>query len=315
MVAYLLRRAGQLLVTLLLTSIAVFAIIYAVPGGPELTIAGPNATPEQLESVRERLGLDQPVPVQYLKWLMAAVRGDLGHSLASQVPVTELLGQRFPATVQLICFTLIIGLILALPVGVYAAMRPNGIVARVASVAQIVLLATPSFWLGILFIWIFGLRLGWFATYSDFVPFPQDPLAAVKSSALPALTLGLFMAAVLIRFVRSAVSDALREPFILAVRAKGIPEWRVVTRHAFRNALLPIVTVVGLQLGAFVGGTVVTESIFNYPGLGRLVFTSVVARDYPVVQGSLLLVVMCFVVINMVVDLLYAVLDPRVRAG
>lgn len=315
MIRYLLQRFSQLLITLLLTSVAVFAIIYAVPGSPEITIAGPNATPEQLGAVRERLGLDQPLPVQYARWLAGAVRGDLGLSLASQVPVTELLGERFPATVQLIVFTLAIGLAIALPIGSYAAMRPRGIVARVASLAQIILLATPSFWLGIILIWVFGLTLGWFSTYSDYVPFAEDPAAAVRNSALPALTLGLFMAAVLIRFVRSAVWDALHEPFIRAVRAKGVPEWRVVSHHGFRNALLPIVTVVGLQLGAFVGGTVVTESIFNYPGLGRLVFTSVLARDYPVVQGSLLLVVVCFVVINMVVDLLYAVLDPRVRAA
>jgi peptide/nickel transport system permease protein len=315
MTRHLLQRISQLLVTLLLTSIAVFAIIYAVPGSPEITIAGPNATPEQLAAVRERLGLDQPLPVQYVNWLVGAVRGDLGLSLASQVPVTELLGERFPATIQLIVFTLAVGLTIALPIGSYAAMRPRGIVARVASLAQIILLATPSFWLGIILIWVFGLNLGWFSTYSDYVPFHEDPSAAIRSSALPALTLGLFMAAVLIRFVRSAVWEALHEPFIRAVRAKGVPEWRVVSHHGFRNALLPIVTVIGLQLGAFVGGTVVTESIFNYPGLGRLVFTSVIARDYPVVQGSLLLVVVCFVVINMVVDLLYAVLDPRVRAA
>lgn len=262
-----------------------------------------------------RLGLDQPVVVQYFRWLGNALQGDLGTSLAFQVPVLELLGDRFVATVQLIGFTLVIGIVLAVPLGTLAALRPRSVVARITSLAQVILLATPSFWLGIMFIWLLGLELGWFATYSDYVPFFEDPARAIKNSALPALTLGLFMAAVLLRFVRSAVWDALHEPFIRVVRAKGAPEWRVVTHHALRNALVPIVTVVGLQLGGFVGGTVVTESIFNYPGLGRLVFTSVVARDYPVVQGSLLLVVVCFVFINMFVDLLYAVLDPRVRVS
>ncbi|MGA4668779.1 ABC transporter permease [Propionibacteriaceae bacterium Y1923] len=315
MVRYLAKRFLQLLVTMFLSSVAVFFIIYAVPGSPETTIAGPNATPEQLAQVRARLGLDQPVVVQYLKWLGNAVQGDLGTSLAFQVPVIDLLSTRFVATVQLIGFTLVIGLVLAIPLGTYAALRPKSVVARVTSVVQVVLLATPSFWLGIMFIWLLGLELGWFATYSDYVPFFEDPGRAIRNSALPALTLGLFMAAVLLRFVRSAVWDALHEPYIRVVRAKGAPEWRVVTHHALRNALVPIVTVVGLQLGGFVGGTVVTESIFNYPGLGRLVFTSVVARDYPVVQGSLLLVVVCFVFINMFVDLLYAVLDPRVRVS
>lgn len=315
MLGYLLRRFGQLFITLLLTSVAVFFIIYAVPGNPETTIAGPNATPEQLAEVRRRLGLDQPAATQYYRWLLAAVQGDLGRSLAFQVPVTSLLASHFIATVQLIVFTLIIGLVLAIPAGTYAALRPRSIIARIANVAQVVLLATPSFWLGIIFIWALALHLGWFTTYSDYVSFFDDPGGAIRNSALPALTLGLFMAAVLMRFVRSAVWDALHEPFIRVVRAKGAPEWRVVTNHALRNALVPIVTVVGLQLGAFVGGTVVTEAIFNYPGLGRLVFTSVIARDYPVVQGALLLVVVSFVVINMIVDLLYAVLDPRVRVS
>lgn len=312
---FLIKRIGQLLITLFLSSVAVFFIIHAVPGSPEVAIAGPNATPEQLDEVRRRLGLDQPIFVQYFLWLGNAMQGDLGVSLASGVPVTEMLGERFAATLQLIIFTLVIGLALALPLGTYAALRPRGIVAAITSVSQVVLLAMPSFWLGIMFIWVFGLRLGWFATYSDYVPFHRDPAAAVLNSALPAIVLGLFMAAVLLRFVRSSVWEALREPYIRAVRAKGANEARVVVRHALRNGLLPIITVIGLQMGGFVGGTVVTESIFNYPGLGRLVFTSVNVRDYPVVQGTLLLVVVSFVVINMVVDVLYALLDPRVRVS
>ncbi|GAA4908324.1 ABC transporter permease [Tessaracoccus lubricantis] len=315
MARFLVKRFGQLLITLFLSSIAVFFIIHAVPGSPEVAIAGPNATPEQLAEVRRRLGLDQPVALQYLYWLGSALKGDLGLSLASQVPVTQLIVERLAATLQLIAFTLVVGLSIALPVGTYAALRPRGVVAAVASVAQVVLLATPSFWLGIMFIWLFGLSLRWFTTYSDYIPFFTDPLAALSNSALPALVLGLFMAAVLVRFVRSSVWDALREPYIRAVRAKGAQEPRVVVRHALRNGLLPIITVIGLQMGGFVGGTVVTESIFNYPGLGRLVFTSVNVRDYPVVQGSLLVVVVSFVVINMIVDVLYAVLDPRVRVS
>lgn len=313
MSSHLARRIGQLLVVVALSSIVVWILIYAVPGSPETTIAGPNASSEQLAEVRTRLGLDQPVPVQYLSWLGNAVTGDLGQSLTSQTSVTELLGQRLPATFQLVLATVLLGLSIALPVGTWAALRPKGIIARLATGYQVLLLATPSFWLGIIFIWLFGLQLGWFATGSAYFSLLRDPLRAIENLVLPALTLGLFMGAVLVRFVRAAVTDALNEPHVRTARAKGASEFRVIVNHALRNASLPVLTVTGLQLGAFIGGTVVTESIFNYPGLGRLVYTAVIARDYPVVQGTLLFVVVSFTVINMIVDVLYAVLDPRVR--
>lgn len=315
MFIHLARRLGQLVVVVLLGSIVVWAITYAVPGRPEIAIAGPNATPEQLAAVRERLGLDQPVVLQYLTWLKNALVGDFGQSLSSRMPVTELLGQRIPATIQLVVLTMTIGLLIALPFGTWAAVRPKGVVARIATGFQVLLLAMPSFWLGIVFVWLFGLKLGWFGTQSDYVPFWQDPISALYNTFLPALTLGLFMAAVLMRFVRSSVTDQLTEPYVRTARAKGAGELRVTVVHALRNALLPVLTITGLQLGAFIGGTVVTESIFNYPGLGRLVFTSVQSSDYPVVQGALLLIVVAFVLINMTVDVLYAVLDPRVRVS
>lgn len=313
MLSFLVRRVGQVLVVVLLSSIAVWMIIYAVPGSPETTIAGPNASPEQLASVRTRLGLDQPVPVQYLAWLGHALQGDLGESLTSTLPVTELVGQRLPATLQLVVSTMVVGLVIAIPAGSWAAVRPHGVVTKILNVYQVVLLATPSFWLGILLIWTFGLKLGWFATEARYVSVFDDPGEALANLVLPTLTLGLFMAAVLMRFVRSAVSDALAQPHVTMARSKGITERRVLLNHALRNASLPVVTVTGLQLGALIGGTVVTESIFNYPGMGRLAYTAVMGRDYPVVQGTLLLVVVSFVVINLVVDVLYTVLDPRVR--
>lgn len=313
MARFLLRRIGQLLIVVLLSSMAVWAIIYAVPGSPETSIAGPNASPEQLQTVRERLGLDRSVPVQYLSWLGHAVRGDLGSSLTSTLPVTTLVGQRLPATLQLISTTMIVGLVIAIPFGSWAALRPRSWFARGVNFYQVLLLATPSFWLGILFIWLFGLKLGWFATESRYVSIFSEPGEALVNLALPTLTLGLFMGAVLIRFVRSSVTESLAEPHVTMARSKGLSERRVIANHALRNAALPVLTVTGLQLGAFIGGTVVTESIFNYPGMGRLAYTAVIARDYPVVQGTLLLVVVSFVVINLVVDVLYTVLDPRVR--
>lgn len=313
MARFLLRRAGQLLAVVLLSSMAVWGIIYAVPGSPETSIAGANASPEQLQAVRERLGLDRSVPAQYLSWLGHAVRGDLGASLTSTLPVTTLLAQRLPATLQLICTTMVVGLVIAIPFGSWAALRPRSLFARGVNLYQVLLLATPSFWLGIVFIWLFGLKLGWFATESRYVSFFDDPAEALANLALPTLTLGLFMGAVLIRFVRSSVTESLAEPHVTMARSKGLAERRVIANHALRNAALPVLTVTGLQLGAFIGGTVVTESIFNYPGMGRLAYTAVIARDYPVVQGTLLLVVVSFVVINLVVDVLYTVLDPRVR--
>jgi len=310
---FLYRRLGQLLAVVFLSSIAVWAIIYAVPGSPETTIAGPNASAEGLQAVRVRLGLDRPITMQYLSWLQHAVTGDLGQSLTSTMPVTSLLGQRLPATLQLVLSTVMAGVAIALPVGVWAALKPHGVLAKMANIFQVFLLATPSFWLGILLIWLFGLKLGWFSTESRYVSIFEDPGEALINLALPTLTLGLFMAAVLLRFVRSSIGAALLEPHVITARSKGLSERRVIVNHALRNAALPILTVTGLQLGAFIGGTVVTESIFNYPGMGRLAYTAVIARDYPVVQGTLLLVVVSFVVINLIVDLLYTVLDPRVR--
>ncbi len=313
MLSYLIRRVWQLVLVLALGSVAVWLMIYAVPGSPELAIAGPDATAEQLAAVRERLGLDRPLPVQYFSWLTSALTGDLGQSLASRKPVTELLAQRIPATLQLIVFSALIGLVLALPAGTYAAFRPRSVVARVAMLFQVGLLAFPSFWLGIIFIWFFGLHLKVLPTISRYVPVLEDPAGAVRNTFLPALTLGLFMAAVLIRFVRSAVAEELGKPYIRAARAKGASETSLLINHALRNAALPIVTIVGLQLGAFVGGAVVTESIFNYPGIGRLVFVAVTTRDYPLVQGVLMFVVVSFALINMAVDLIYAALDPRIK--
>jgi peptide/nickel transport system permease protein len=313
MASYLLRRLAQLIVVLFLGSVAVWVMIYAVPGGPEMTIAGADATAEQLAAVRTRLGLDRPLPLQYVSWVGNALHGDLGASLASRKPVTELLGQRIPATFQLVVFSILIGLVIALPAGAYAGWRPRSAVSRTAGCYQVVLLAFPSFWLGIILIWLFGLHFRILPTSSSYVSVFVAPLAALRNTLMPALTLGLFIAAVLIRFVRSAVAEELAKPYVRAARAKGVADRHILVHHALRNAALPIVTVIGLQIGSFIGGAVVTESIFNYPGLGRLVYVAVTARDYPVVQGVIMFVVLCFALINMAVDVAYAALDPRIK--
>ena len=312
MLSYLLNRVAQLLLVLIIGSVAVWAMIYVMPGSPEMVIAGPDATPAQLAAVRERLGLDRSVPAQYLSWLLNTVQGDLGNSLTSGKPVTELLGQRIATTLQLILFAMIIGLLIAMPVGTIAAWRPTGWFARAVSVYQMALLALPSFWLGIIFIWFFGLYLRVLPTGSDYVSVFDDPIAALRNTILPALTIGLFIGAVLMRFVRISVEKELERPYVRAAKARGASNARIVLNHALRNAALPIVTVIGLQLGTFIGGAVVTESVFNYPGIGRLVFIAVTTRDYPVVQGVLMFVVLSFALINMIVDVIYAVLDPRI---
>ncbi len=314
MLSYLLRRVLQLAFVLALASVAVWMMIYTVPGSPEVAIAGADATPEQLNAVRERLGLDRPLPLQYVSWLASALVGDLGSSLTSDRPVLELLGQRIPATLQLVIAAMLVGILIALPAGILAAWRPRGVIARLTNIYQTVLLAFPSFWLGIIFIWLFGLHWRILPTTANYISFTSNPLAAIRELTLPALTLGLFMAAVLTRFVRLAVENELGLPYIRTARAKGASEPRILIAHALRNAALPIVTVIGLQLGAFIGGTVITESIFNYPGLGRLVFVAVTTRDYPVVQGVLMFVVLNFAIINMLVDVIYAALDPRIQA-
>ena len=313
MLSYLLRRILQLAFVLALASIAVWMMIYTVPGSPEVAIAGADATPEQLNAVRARLGLDRPLPLQYVSWLTSALVGDLGSSLTSDRPVIDLLSQRIPATLQLVVAAMLIGILIALPAGILAAWRPRGIVARLTDIYQTVLLAFPSFWLGIILVWLFGLYWRVLPTTANYISFTSNPLAAIREITLPALTLGLFMAAVLTRFVRMALENELGLPYIRTARAKGASEPRILIAHALRNAALPIVTVIGLQLGAFIGGTVITESIFNYPGLGRLVFVAVTTRDYPVVQGVLLFVVLNFAIINMLVDVIYAALDPRIQ--
>lgn len=313
----LLRHTGarllQFLLVLFLGSVAVWAMIFTAPGSPVNAIVGADAPQEQRDAVAHSLGLDQPAVMQYLFWLARAAGGNLGSSISSSIPVTQLLGERLPATFQLIAVTFVIGLLIAVPLGTLSAFRPRGILAKAANVYQTTCLAMPSFWLGILLLQLLGLNLHLLPTVAEYIPFFENPLDALRNILLPALTLGLFMAAVLMRFVRAAVADTLGQPYVLAAVARGASPMRVAFRHGLRNALVPIVTVVGLQIGAFIGGTIITEAVFNYPGLGRLILDAVSKRDYPVIQGAILVVIASFAIINMLVDMIYVILDPRVR--
>jgi peptide/nickel transport system permease protein len=309
---YVLIRLAQLLPVLFLASVAVWLMIYLIPGDPALALLGPDVTPEQLDRARERMGLHRPLPVQYALWLGRVAQGDLGVSYLSGVPVHRLLAQRIPVTLQLTVASLVVALGVAAPLGILSAIRPRSWIARAVTGYNALAMAIPTFWLGILLVLLFALTLRWLPA-SGFVPVWEDPARALRFLVLPAVTLGAYVSAVLARFTRAALLETLFQDYVRTARAKGLGEGPVIGIHALRNALIPVVTVVGLQFGAFMGGAVITEAIFDYPGLGRLLLQAILQRDYTVVQGTILFVVTAFVVINLLTDLLYAILDPRIR--
>jgi peptide/nickel transport system permease protein len=266
-----------------------------------------------VHDIRAQLGFDQPVPVQYVSWLTRVARGDFGTSYQTGLPVTELIGSRAIATLQLGILAFLVSVIVGVTLGVLAAARPSSLAARLVSAYNSLTLAVPSFWLGLLLILLFGVWLKILPPASGFIPIWLDPLGALRVSVLPVVTLASYASGIVARFVRSAMQDVLGADYVRTARAKGVDEQRVVWRHALRNALLPTVTVLGLQFGAFIGGAVVTEGVFNYPGIGSLVLSSVVQRDYTTLQASILMIVAAFTLVNLAVDLLYAFLDPRIQ--
>jgi peptide/nickel transport system permease protein len=310
---YLLVRLAQLIPVLFLASIFIWALMYLLPGDPVFAMLGVNATPQQVHDIRAQLGFDQPVPVQYVSWLTRVARGDFGTSYQTGLPVTELIGSRAIATLQLGILAFLVSVIVGVTLGVLAAARPSSLAARLVSAYNSLTLAVPSFWLGLLLILLFGVWLKILPPASGFIPIWLDPLGALRVSVLPVVTLASYASGIVARFVRSAMQDVLGADYVRTARAKGVDEQRVIWRHALRNALLPTVTVLGLQFGAFIGGAVVTEGVFNYPGIGSLVLSSVVQRDYTTLQASILMIVAAFTLVNLAVDLLYAFLDPRIQ--
>jgi peptide/nickel transport system permease protein len=313
MIGYILRRITQLLPVLLIASVGIWGMIYAVPGSPVGAIVGENATPEEIQATIERLGLDRPVLVQYWSWLSNAVRGDLGLSIQSRDPVRELIVQRIPATFQLGIAATLVGLLLGVPVALISALSPGSWIDRVLSGWSALALGVPTFWLGILLILLFAVELRWLPAASAYVPFFSEPVLAVKNVLLPALTLGVYVSGIFARFLRASLLGELKADYVRTARSKGLRERDVVGVHVLRNALLPFVTVVGLMVANFIGGTVVTEAVFTYPGLGRLLIQAIGTRDYPLIQGCILFILVVFVVINVLVDVLYAYIDPRIE--
>lgn len=313
MLTYTLRRLAQFVVVLFLGSIAIFAIIYAVPGSPAEAIAGSNAMPEEIEAARERLGLDQPVYVQYLTWLERTVRLDLGQSAVSGVSVSQQLVARLPATLQLTVLTMALSIIVALPIALICALWPRSAAAAILRAYQAITLAIPTFWVGILLVLAFSISLKLLPSVSRYVSVWSDPVGALRNTLLPALSMVFYFSSILSRFIASSVEDAMKQDFVRTARAKGVPERRVVFGHVLRNALLPAVTVVGLQLGSLIGGAIVVETVFSYPGIGRLLYTAINSRDYPLIQSLVLFAMLGFMIINLIVDLAYAWIDPRVK--
>jgi peptide/nickel transport system permease protein len=313
MYGHLVRRLLQFAVVLLLGSIAVWGFTFALPGDPATVLLGPDASAAELAAIRARLGLDGSIVEQYLSWIGHAVAGDLGSSYYSGRPVASELFDRIPATVQLAGFAMVLTLLIAVPVGVVVALRPHSVAGRVLQGYLTAGLAVPTFWLGLLLIIVLAVQLRWLPASSDYVPLWQDPAGALTATILPAAAIAVHTSSVTARFLATSLGEVMGKDYIRTARAKGVPERDVIRRHALRNASLPTVTVVGLQLGGFLGGTVVIEAVFNYPGLGRLLYTAIGERDYALVQGGVLFVVATFLLLNLLVDVCYAVLDPRIR--
>jgi ABC-type dipeptide/oligopeptide/nickel transport system permease component len=298
------RRLLLVVPTLLGVATLVFLFLRLIPGDPVEIMLGEWAAPADVVALRRDLGLDRPLPVQYARFLARAAAGDLGESITFHAPVTTVIAERYPATLELAGAALVLALALALPLGVLAAVRPGTAVARLARLLSLTGLCVPTIWLGPLLILGFSMRLGWL---------PVSGRGGVAHLVLPAATLGLGMASILLKLTETSMRTALGDDYVRTARAKGAPEWRVVGLHALRNALMPVTTVAGLQVGALLAGAIITETIFAWPGLGRLVVQAIDARDYPLVQGCVLAIAVTYVAVNALTDLLYRAIDPRLR--
>jgi len=289
-----------------------FTLLAMIPGDPVTAMLGLDADPQAAAALRTKFALDQPLPIRFISWFGHLLTGDLGRSIQTGRPVLNMVLTALIPTMELGLVALIVSLLIAIPAGVISASKRNSIADYSVSLISLPGLSLPSFWLAILLILFLSIRLQIFPS-SGYVPFLEDPVAAIQHIALPGITLGVAMAAATMRMTRAAMLDVLNTDYIRTARAKGLPRRGVIWRHALRNALIPVTTLVGLQLGQLMGGVVVTETVFAWPGIGKLTVDAIFARDFPVVQGAILASAVLFVVINLITDLLYATLDPRLR--
>jgi ABC-type dipeptide/oligopeptide/nickel transport system permease component len=304
MARHVLHRFLMTLPALWLVLTLVFLMIHIVPGDPVEQMLGEGAAPGQVEQLRHSLGLDKPILVQYGNYLLEIARGDLGQSFKFQTPVRRVIFERYPATLQLAFLALLVCMAIAIPAGVIAASRRGQLPDRAISVLTLFGLAMPNFALGPLLITLFSIKIGWL---------PVSGRGGPLNYILPAATLGAALAAILTRMVRGAMLEELSSDYVRTARAKGLSETAVLLRHALRNALIPIITILGLQFGTLLAGTIVTETIFSWPGIGRLTVQAISARDYPLLQGCILVIALSYVLVNLLTDFLYAFIDPRVR--
>lgn len=312
MLAYIVRRLLVLVPITLLVAIIAFILIRVARGDPAAVLVGPGATELELAQMRRQLGLERPVAVQFLVWLSGVLQGDLGRSFFLGRDVGTAIIERMPATLQLTLLALFLSVILGLPAGVIAAVKHNTITDRLVMVAALIGVCMPVFWLGLLFIWVFAVHLRWFPS-GGYVSVFQSFLQGLRYTLLPALSLGVLHAAFIARVTRSSMLEVLLQDYVRTARAKGQSERVVVSRHALRNAMIPTLTAIGLSFGALLSGVVIVETVFTYPGVGRLAVQAVQQRDYNVVQGALLVVAGILVLVNLLVDVTYCFFDPRIR--
>ncbi len=312
MLDFLIRRVAISVVTLFLITLIVFAGVRMIPGDPARVMAGTDADEAGLQEIREKYGLNDPIPVQYFRWLRLALKGDLGESIRTREPVVKTVALKLPITIQLACFSIVIAIGIAIPAGVFSALRRNTAWDLLANAVSLCGVSIPTFWLGIMLILLLSVRLHLLPA-SGFVPFFQDPLGNLERMLMPAFVLGGALAAVLMRQTRNSMIEVMSANYIRTAYSKGLAEPVVVFRHALRNGLIPIVTILGLQMGALMGGAVVTEQIFVVPGFGRLIVEAVFTRDYPLVQGVVMITASTYVLINLLVDVSYSLLNPRIR--
>jgi peptide/nickel transport system permease protein len=311
-VRFLARRLAYSLIVLLGVLVVVFALVHLVPGDPVRIALGTRYTPEAYDALRSASGLDRPIIGQFFGYVGSALTGDLGVSFRNGDPVATILVDRLPATASLAVAGIVIALLIALPAGIWSALHEGRISDGIVRVTSQFGVSVPDFWMGILLIALFSTTLGWLPT-SGYRPLFGDPGGWLQHLVLPGLTVGLVAAAILTRYIRSAVLEVAAMGYVRTARSKGLSPRVVTFRHTVRNALVPILTITGIQLATILGGVIVVEVVFAWPGLGRLVYNAVAARDYPVIQGAVLLIAVLFLIINLIVDLLYAVVDPRIR--
>ena len=312
--AYVVKRILIMLPVLFIVSVMVFSLIHLIPGDPAQVILGQDATPSALQALRVQLGLNQPLVMQYLHWVGNVLQGNLGQSLLDGTPVAQLIAQRFPVTLELAIGTFVLSLIIAFPLGIMAAVYRGKTADAVALFGSSLGLSVPPFWLGIILLLAFTVHVHWFPS-SGYVPIWQNVGQNLLSMALPVVATGVREAAVLTRMLRSSLLEVLSADYIRTARAKGLPGWGVIVRHALKNALIPVITTGGLQLAGLLGGLVITETVFSLPGFGNLLVQSIFSRDYTTVQGTALVAALLVIVVNLLVDLFYGFVDPRIHFG